>query len=267
MGDYNNMYITTDDGIKIYYSLTGSGEQNYVLLHGTGANHKQLAPQIDYFSRKGRVLAIDHRGHGDSDKPESEYTIEQFSQDVAFVCQELDFRSPIIIGASMGGNIAVEIAAQYPNLPSAIALLDSSLLYPDEFLPVLSEYRDKLGKADQYVDTVKMIADNSCLSTDKCKSEIEAMLLQTPQHVWQSAFVNMLMWDEKFVKQRIKSIKIPLLYVEAHTRLVDLELLQSLYPDLVYGKVVGAGHLISLEAPEQVNPMVDRFIQTYCIRE
>ena len=256
------MKYLSRESVKIYYDQTNNGDINYLLIHGTGGNHEQLKPEFDYLSKRANVLSIDLRGHGKSDKPQQEYTIEGFANDAAWLCDQLQFKKPIIIGASMGGNIAIEIAAQFPHLPSGIALLDSSLIYPKDFLEVLSGYLDGLHKAN-YRETIKNIANNSCLSTDKSRNMIENMLLQTPQHVWYSCFKNMLEWDRTKVKTSLQHCKVPTLYIEAHYRLVDLDLFKKLCPQLITAKVVGSGHLISLEVPEQVNSMIKRFVEIY----
>jgi len=66
------------------------------------------------------VISVYLRGHGDSDKPQTPYTVCGFADDVAWLCGELGVAKPIVIGHSMGGMTALEIAARYPELPSAI---------------------------------------------------------------------------------------------------------------------------------------------------
>lgn len=251
------------DGVKLYYDQTNNDDMNYLLIHGTGANHQQLKPEFDYLAKHANVISLDLRGHGESDKPHQEYTIEGFAADAIWICEQLKFEKPIIIGASMGGNISVEIAAQRPDFPSAIILLDSSLIYPKDFLATLAVYAEEINDKSTFRETIKSIVNNSCLPTDKFKNEIENMLLQTPQHVWSSCFKNMLEWDKNKVRSSIQKCSVPVLYIEAHNRIVDLETFKKLCPQLLTTKVVGSGHLISLEVPEQVNPMIKRFVDIY----
>ncbi len=65
--------------------------------------------------RRGHsVMALDLRGHGRSDKPDQQYTMRVFADDVAWLCAELELTKPILIGHSMGGIISFDLAARYP---------------------------------------------------------------------------------------------------------------------------------------------------------
>ncbi len=90
---------------------------------------------------------------------------------------------------------------------------------------------------------------------------MEASLLSTPQYVWASAFEHMIAWDNQ-VAARLKHCKLPMLYIEAAKPLVDIEALHNLCPQLIRGKVVGSGHSLTLEVPDQVNAMIDKFLYT-----
>jgi pimeloyl-ACP methyl ester carboxylesterase len=61
-----------------------------------------LASQFDYFGRTHRVVAVDLRGHGASDKPMREYTVAGFADDLAWLCDQLGVVKPVVVGHSMG---------------------------------------------------------------------------------------------------------------------------------------------------------------------
>lgn len=66
------------------------------------------------------MISVDLRGHGESDKPEQDYIMGGYADDIAWLCSELAAAKPVIIGHSMGGVIAFEVAARYPGLPGAV---------------------------------------------------------------------------------------------------------------------------------------------------
>ena len=73
----------------------------------------------------------------------------------------------------------------------------------------------------------------------------------------------MFAWNDKAV-DRLKACKLPILYIEDHGgRYSDLALFSEVCPQLVVGKVVGSGHFPTLEVPDQVNAMIQRFIAVY----
>jgi pimeloyl-ACP methyl ester carboxylesterase len=57
------------DGVALFYDEAGGGELPLVFVHGWCCDHTYFAPQFEHFRRKHRVVAVDLRGHGQSDKP------------------------------------------------------------------------------------------------------------------------------------------------------------------------------------------------------
>ena len=117
------MEITLPDQIKLYYDQAGVGNPTFILIHGGGADTSHLAPQFYFFARRGTAINLDLRGYGKSDKPVKYGTIPQYADDVACLCRQLKITSAIIIGHSLGGMVAVELAAKHPMLPTAIVLI------------------------------------------------------------------------------------------------------------------------------------------------
>ena len=116
--------------VALFYEEAGKGDPPFVFVHGWCCDHSYFAPQFEHFSHKRRVVAVDLRGHGQSDKPRQSYTIETFSDDVAWMCVELGLEKPVVIGHSLGGIVAFDLACRYPALPSAIIMLDGAVILP-----------------------------------------------------------------------------------------------------------------------------------------
>jgi len=57
----------------------------------------------------------------------------------------------------------------------------------------------------------------------------------------------------------------PLLYIEAAKQLVDMDVFEHLCPQMIWGKAVGSGHSLTLEVPEQVNAMIEKFLQKFLV--
>jgi pimeloyl-ACP methyl ester carboxylesterase len=109
-----------------------------VLLHAWSCDRSFLAPQTEHFRRAHRVVAVDLRGHGQSDKPEQAYTMAALADDVAWLCRQLGVERPIVVGHSMGGNVAFELAARHPALPAAVVAVDSPIVPPAGVCAALS---------------------------------------------------------------------------------------------------------------------------------
>jgi hypothetical protein len=78
-----------------------------------------------------------------------------------------------------------------------------------------------------------------------------------------STFESLFPWDVHRARECAEACKAPVLYIEAANRLADLDRLSSLCPQLVTAKA-GSGHFLSLEVPEQINPMIDALSHSTC---
>ena len=113
------------DGVCVNYELTGSG-RCIALIHGMGDDLTLWANQITAFAKHYRVLGYDVRGFGKSDKPEEEYSLESFSQDLYLLLKALKIDEAFVLGFSMGGVIAQRFALDYPQITKALIVVGSA---------------------------------------------------------------------------------------------------------------------------------------------
>jgi pimeloyl-ACP methyl ester carboxylesterase len=106
----------------------GAG-RDFVLVHGLASNAKTWDLVANVLSAAGHhVVAIDQRGHGLSDKPEAGYGFEEVTADLAALVRAMGLEQPIVAGQSWGGNVVVEFAHRYPDMPSGLVLVDGGLI-------------------------------------------------------------------------------------------------------------------------------------------
>lgn len=101
------------NGCNLYYEVHGSG-MPLVLIMGLRRNIEWWYRQIPMLAEHFQVLAFDNRGAGRSDKPPTDYSIRLFARDTALLMDELGMDQAHILGISMGGYIAQELAIKYP---------------------------------------------------------------------------------------------------------------------------------------------------------
>lgn len=99
--------------IKHFYIEKGQGEP-LVLLHGNGEDSNYFINQIDEFSSNFRVIALDTRGHGQTPRGDSAFTIRQFADDLLVFLDRMNIQKANILGFSDGANIAMCFASKYP---------------------------------------------------------------------------------------------------------------------------------------------------------
>lgn len=103
----------------------GRGGRPFLLLHGLRSNSRMWDEVADRLAAAGHpVYALDMRGHGDSDLPEHGYDNETVVADLLAVCRELRLSGLLLAGHSWGGNVAVRLAAEHPDLAAGLALVD-----------------------------------------------------------------------------------------------------------------------------------------------
>ena len=114
------------DGLKIHYEDRGSGDPA-VLVHGFASNAKNnwgVTGWLDLLARDHRVVALDCRGHGQSDKPyeRAAYTATSMEDDVIALMDHAGIRRPLLMGYSMGGRISMGLLVRYPERFRAVVL-------------------------------------------------------------------------------------------------------------------------------------------------
>ena len=249
------------DGVRLFALEAGQGEPALVFIHGNGADHTAWHHQIAYFSRRRKVVAVDLRGHGESDKPRQEYTMAGFADDLAWLCGRLGLRKPVVIGHSMGGLIALELLARAPDLPAAIVAVDSPIVMPRELVEHLRPLTRSF-RGPNYREAARRAVENMFLPTDDParRARIVDGMLAQPQHVMASA-CEQLLEAPSAAAATAPEIAVPVLAIaSAGGHMADLNRFRELCPRLTVGQTVGAGHFNQLEVPDQVNAMIERFL-------
>jgi pimeloyl-ACP methyl ester carboxylesterase len=249
------------DGTKLFYEDAGQGDPSFVFVHGWTCDHTYFAPQFDYFCKDHRVISVDLRGHGQSDKPQEDYSVSRFADDVAWLCGEVGATKPIVVGHSMGGAIVLDLGARYPDLPAAIVMVDAAPI-----AALLPEQREVISglveamKGPDHLAVRRQMIDGMFLAGSEAdlKARVTEQMLSTPKHVAVSAVEQLLLdWDGEAAA---RALSVPALHIAAERQMNDPAALRTYNPLIVTAQTVGAGHFNQLETPEQVNAMIDRFV-------
>lgn len=108
-------YAVTDDGVRLYYEETGTGDP-IVFLHEFAGDHRSWEPQVRHFARNYRCIVIAARGFPPSDVPTdpASYSQERAVADVIAVMDAARIGTALVVGNSMGGFGALHFALQHP---------------------------------------------------------------------------------------------------------------------------------------------------------
>jgi len=254
------MAVATRSGVKIHYVDEGAGDPAFVFIPGWCCDHTFYQPQFDHFKANHRVVALDPRGCGASDKPTGRYDIPTLADDVAALCREAGIERPVLVGHSLGAMVAVEVAGRYPSIPSAVvaddpgplAITPESRVTFEAFIAALEGPDSDRARRD-YIAGMFVRQDDP----ERCRWITEAMC-SVPLPIALAQLRGVLTWNGLGA---LRLLTAPMLVLRCETggdndptRLVGLK------SDLRIGVTVGAGHFHQLEVPGQVNAMIARFV-------
>ncbi len=109
---------------EIYYEIHGQGDP-LLLIHGLGSSSQDWEMQLPQFSTHFQVINIDLRGHGLSGKPPGPYSIPLFAEDTIQLIRALELSSTHILGISLGGMVAFQLALDCPDLVRSLVIVNS----------------------------------------------------------------------------------------------------------------------------------------------
>ncbi len=238
-----------------------------LFLHGGGANAEWWADVAPRFRDVGRAIALDLRGHGDSDAPAGgPYGFTAFGGDVLAVLRDLG-RPAALVGASMGGLVAMYVAARTP-LVERLVVVDSPL----RPAPGVSERRRRLSTPKRYasreeaVSRFRILPSGTSAAPATVRRIAERSIRELSDGTWQlkydpSMFIGA---RRRGVESVAAKIKAPLLFLRGEkSDLVtedSLHDLQTAVPHAQVRTLAGTNHHLFLDDPEGFVAAVHPFL-------
>ena len=257
--------VKLNNGIQVEYLDKGEGE-TILLLHGLGSTKADWDFQIDSFSKHYRVIAPDLRGHGNSSKPKkrSEYGISLCAEDNILLLQELKIDLFTVVGFSMGGAVAFEMALKYPELISSLIVVNTS---PD--FNNLGEMGEKMIKdRTKILDRLgieplaKQVAESLFPTNEqlKLRDSFYERLKSNPVESYFYSFITLMEWG---IGEKIKSIKTPSLVIASDQDYTPVSLKKDYSEKMGNAKVEVIDHSrhgVTMDQPDQFNSIVLNFL-------
>ncbi|RQW85072.1 alpha/beta fold hydrolase [Micromonospora globispora] len=167
------MRVEGHDGTGLNVIDFGGEGPGILLLHGLTGRAANWTATARWLTRHGRVVGYDARGHGHSDKPDGPYDRPAYVGDAAAVIEALDLAPAVVIGHSMGGLTAWQLAGARPDLVAGVVIADMNPVTPPNLLdrwaawladwpvpfPTLADVRDYFGaerrtEGDSFVEVM-----------------------------------------------------------------------------------------------------------------
>jgi pimeloyl-ACP methyl ester carboxylesterase len=251
------------NGCRLFYTATGSGEP-VVLIHGFSLDHRLWEPQVDVLRDRFRVIRYDVRGFGCSDDP----TDLDYSNvdDLRALLDFLQVERAHLVGLSMGGGIAAELAIAHPERVRTLTCVDAAIggyRWSNEFRAYLGAVVKAMSSRglSTAVDTwlAGELFEHSRRDTDVDHALCTMVDAYDGWH-----WLNRCDALDSSCLERLGEIAVPTLVIVGQHDLEDFRLIAAMIEERVPGakKVIvpGAGHLSSLDRPGEVSRALRRFM-------
>jgi 2-(acetamidomethylene)succinate hydrolase len=257
------------DRISLNVRQTGNGPL-MLFFHGITSNSAVFAPLMARLSDRFTTIAVDQRGHGLSDKPESGYEANDYADDIAHLIRTLDRGPAILVGHSLGARNSVTAAARNPDLVRSVIAIDFTPYIETDALDALES---RVNAGDQVFRDVEAVqaylagrypnipADAIRIRAESGYRPVDGGLrpLASPTAMAQTA--RGLRAD---LSQAYRDVTKPVLIVRGEqSKLVSAEALartSRLRPDLPVVVVPGADHYVNEVSPEITLKAITNFI-------
>lgn len=251
-------------GITLAYTDQGTGLP-VVFLHAFPFNRRMWKPQVKALSDRYRTIAVDLRGHGESDAPLWRYTLDLFADDIKGLLDHLGIQQTVLAGLSMGGYLSFAFYRKYPDRIKALILADTRA---EADKPETVAWRFNLAQK-VYQEGAKAVADEMGpkLLSPKAKpalvEQVRAMILSTPM----SGVVGdlMAMAERPDSTPLLAQIICPALVIAGQDDVLTTPEENKRIADGIRGArfevIPEAGHLSNLEQPEAFSRAVARFLE------
>jgi pimeloyl-ACP methyl ester carboxylesterase len=250
--------------VDLAYGEAGHGPP-VLLLHGLGSSRNDWLMQLLALVPRCRIVAVDLRGHGLSPKPSGPYRMEMLAADVAQLLARIDARPAHIIGISLGGAVAQQVALDAPHLTRSLLLVNTAARF------VSSDWRQRLlgarrlagvylGSMDR---TAQAVADRLFPWPEQAalRRETAQRIAANDLHAYRATLWAIARFD---VRDRLGEIRCPTLVVagdaDSTVPLAAKRLLAERIPGSRLDIIPRSGHATPVDQPEAFNQVMLRYL-------
>lgn len=249
--------------IGLNYEVSGRG-QPLLFIHGLGSSTRDWEAQVAFFAQYYKVVTVDLRGHGLSDKPKGPYSIPLFATDIAVLMRSLNIAPAHVVGISMGGMIAFQLALDFPNLVKIMVIVNSGPAF------TISNFKQRLW-LKQRVMIVRLLGMRVMgevlggrLFPEPQQNQLRRRLVErwakNDKRAYLASLYAMVGWS---VADRLHSIICPTLVVAADQDYTPVSLKQAFVGSIPEAELVvidDSRHMTPIDQPEHFNQVLMTFL-------
>ena len=255
----------------MHFIRVGRGAPPLVFVHGFACSLEDWRAQLEYFQKTNEVIACDLRGHGETPGRPHECSIGHYGGDVAALINHLELSGAILVGHSMGCRVVLEANRLVPERIGGIVLVDGSRLGSGDADAAQAAATAAIEDAGYRAFAENLFRQMFFKLSAQADAIVERALRQSADFgpvLWP----NMAHWDAAELDTALAAVRAPLLAIQSTSRNAQLrrsplkagdtspwlELLKSKGAEVAI--VPGVGHFTQLEAPAEVNRLIEEFV-------
>lgn len=254
---------------KLYYEVAGTGEPTVILLHGGMLDCTMWDEQFELLSQKHRVIRYDASAHGRSVLPPEAYWDHA---DLRGLMDHLGIDRAVLVGLSMGGRVAIDMALEEPQRVQAVVAVSSGLggyrfdsdFHLENRKPMIAAW--KSGDFDAVVEAFQREwTDGPHRTPDEVnpavRERVRAMARATVESVMEGRSLVPPAID------RLTDLDVPMLVIVGELDMPGIHEISSLLveadPNAELMEIPGVAHMVNLEAPEEFNRVLVEFLDRF----
>lgn len=257
------------NGTPLFLRGYGGGDPA-ILLHAGVADGRMWEPQLQDLGNRLRLLIPDLRGYGRSALPNGPFA---YHADVAALLEEMTVQSAWVNGISFGSRVALDFSLAYPEKVRGLVLISPLIagLETSQVLAAFAEEEKRLLEAGDLAGAtelnVRTWVDGPHRSPDQVDARVRADVAQMQYDAFQvpepegARVIHM----EPPAHERLHAVQVPSLILAGELDLQDVldhaQVLATQIPGARLEWIPGVAHMLTMEAPARVNPLITGFIQ------
>jgi 3-oxoadipate enol-lactonase len=268
-------FTRSGDGTALHYDVRGlPGREPLLMIQGLGADKNGWILQRLPFAPSMRMIALDNRGAGRSDKPFGRYTLEQMADDAIAVMDAAGVGSAHVMGASMGGVIAQLVAVRHPERVRSLVLACTACHHHEWRRQLLAEWSSiatERGMAELSRRAMRwLIGPRSLRRFWPALGTLGPLAMRLPPHAFASQVRAILDMDDH-LRFALPTLDVPTLVIVGNQDILtprgDSEELAELIPGAELAVISGAAHGLMVEHAHTFNRVVLGFLHRTAARQ
>ena len=256
-----------NNNVTIEYLDQGEGEV-ILLLHGLGSTKADWDLQIETLTTNFRVIAPDFRGHGNSSKPllKEEYGVKLCAEDMMLLLDEISVTRCSVIGFSMGGAVAFEMAVRYPSLFKKMVIVNTA---PDfnnlgAFGDQMIQERTQLLRTKGMEAMAKKVSEG--MFPDKGQEQLQQAFFDRASknqlEPYFNSFTSLMNWG---LGAKIEQIAIPSLVIASEFDYTPIASKENYVAKMQNSKlhvIKASRHGVTMDQPDEFNRVILKFLKS-----